>query len=224
MPETRTANYPLTQPVIGGSQDTWGNRLNEDLVILDRLLANRVVKSATNEDVAAAAHQVMTLHLDLPAQSGVAAGTGDVLLNSAATARWVELRVLALMNQFIPHGIIAIWYGQFTDVPAGWVVCNGLNGSPDLRDRIVLAAGQTGTYEHEPHDAWGTTGYGLGDHTHAATAVVDSGPAENPDFYSDFGGIPLYKVANPGGTGGSTQGHLPYYAVVYIMKYGAWAA
>jgi hypothetical protein len=224
MPETRTANYPLTQPEVGGSQDTWGNVLNNDLVILDRLLANRVVKSATNEDVSAAAHQTMTLHLNLPTQAAVAAGVGDVQLTSAATARWVELRVAQLMNQFIPHGLIAIWYGSFADVPAGWVICNGLNGSPDLRDRIVLAAGQTGTFEHEPHDAWGTTGYGLGDHTHAATSTEHTSEPDDPTFFSDYGGIPYYKVANPGGTGGSTQGHLPYYAVVYIMKYGAWAA
>jgi hypothetical protein len=227
MPETRTANYPLTQPEVGASQDTWGNRLNEDLVILDRLLFNRIVKNATNEDIAAAAHQVMTLHLDLPAQvDGQAAGTagGEIRYLSAATARWVETRAVALMNQFIPHGMIIMWHGNFTDVPAGWVICNGLNGTPDLRDRVVLAAGQTGTYDHEPNYAYGATGHGLGTHKHQQTAWIAAGPAGNPEFANDYDGNAFYRVNNPHGVGDQSQGHIPYYCLVYIMKYGNWVA
>ena len=225
MPETRTANYPLTQPQVGGSQDTWGTTLNADLTIIDRMMLNRVVKNATNEDVAAALHQVMTLHLNLAAQVDAQATTagGDVQNTSAATARWVETRAMSLLNQFIPNGIILMWRGNFTDVPAGWVICNGLNGTPDLRDRVVLAAGQTGTYAHEPGYAMGATGHGLGTHKHAGTAWVAAGPSGNPEFLNDFDGNPEFRVNNPHGVGDQVQGHIPYYALVYIMKYGNWA-
>lgn len=41
----------------------------------------------------------------------------------------------------IPSGVIGIWKGDVYSVPSGWVVCNGQNGTPDLRDRFVIGAG-----------------------------------------------------------------------------------
>jgi microcystin-dependent protein len=55
-----------------------------------------------------------------------------------------------ILNSAIPPGLIAIWNGEVGTVPAGWVVCNGSNGTPDLRDRFVIGAG--GSYPR------GTTG------------------------------------------------------------------
>ena len=41
----------------------------------------------------------------------------------------------------VPKGGIIIWSGSVNDIPAGWVLCDGSNGTPDLRDRFVLGAG-----------------------------------------------------------------------------------
>jgi len=38
------------------------------------------------------------------------------------------------------HGIICLWYGQAADVPDGWVICDGENGTPDLRSRFILGS------------------------------------------------------------------------------------
>lgn len=38
-------------------------------------------------------------------------------------------------------GIIVLWGGAIVDIPAGWALCDGLNGRPDLRDRFVIGAG-----------------------------------------------------------------------------------
>lgn len=43
----------------------------------------------------------------------------------------------------IPTGLIAMWSGAINAVPAGWALCNGSNGTPDLRDRFVVGAGST---------------------------------------------------------------------------------
>jgi microcystin-dependent protein len=43
----------------------------------------------------------------------------------------------------IPSGLIAVWSGSVASIPAGWVLCNGSNGTPDLRDRFVVGAGTT---------------------------------------------------------------------------------
>lgn len=51
---------------------------------------------------------------------------------------WVDL----YYGQF-PLGSIAIWSGSTGSIPTGWQLCNGTNGTPDLRDRFVVGAGTT---------------------------------------------------------------------------------
>ena len=41
----------------------------------------------------------------------------------------------------IPIGGIILWSGATNDIPTGWALCDGQNGTPDLRDRFVLGAG-----------------------------------------------------------------------------------
>lgn len=41
----------------------------------------------------------------------------------------------------IPRGIIVMWTGSAEAPPSGWAICNGQNGTPDLRDRFVVGAG-----------------------------------------------------------------------------------
>ncbi|MFN0191868.1 MAG: hypothetical protein ACKVP5_07800 [Aestuariivirga sp.] len=45
----------------------------------------------------------------------------------------------------VPRGAILMWSGSFDNIPLGWGLCNGALGTPDLRDRFIVAAG--GTYE-----------------------------------------------------------------------------
>jgi hypothetical protein len=40
----------------------------------------------------------------------------------------------------LPRGSIIAWYS--IEVPNGWALCNGLNGTPDLSGRFILGAGQ----------------------------------------------------------------------------------
>jgi microcystin-dependent protein len=39
-------------------------------------------------------------------------------------------------NDLIPRGIITMWSGDTP--PAGWILCDGQNGTPDLRGRFIL--------------------------------------------------------------------------------------
>ena len=41
----------------------------------------------------------------------------------------------------VPIGAILLWYGATNAIPDGWALCNGQNGTPDLRDRFVVGAG-----------------------------------------------------------------------------------
>lgn len=40
-------------------------------------------------------------------------------------------------------GIIVLWGGAIVDIPAGWALCNGAGGTPDLRDKFIIGAGNT---------------------------------------------------------------------------------
>lgn len=41
----------------------------------------------------------------------------------------------------VPKGGIIMWSGTVASIPAGWALCNGLNTTPDLRDRFIVGAG-----------------------------------------------------------------------------------
>ena len=74
----------------------------------------------------------------------------------------------AALNAPIPAGLIALWSGSIAAVPSGWALCNGSNGTPDLRDRFIVGAGTT--------YAVGATGGSLtssaaGGHTHTESSA-----------------------------------------------------
>lgn len=54
---------------------------------------------------------------------------------STATKNYVDART--------PRGIIVMWSGATNAIPTGWALCNGQDGTPDLRDRFVIGAGST---------------------------------------------------------------------------------
>jgi len=41
----------------------------------------------------------------------------------------------------VSQGIIVMWSGACDRVPEGWILCDGHNGTPDLRDRFIVGAG-----------------------------------------------------------------------------------
>ncbi len=43
--------------------------------------------------------------------------------------------------QGIPSGVIMIWSGALNAIPTGFVLCNGLNSTPNLIDKFVVGAG-----------------------------------------------------------------------------------
>jgi microcystin-dependent protein len=38
----------------------------------------------------------------------------------------------------VPCGTVVMWYGNVNAIPAGWVLCDGTNSTPDLRGRFVV--------------------------------------------------------------------------------------
>lgn len=44
-------------------------------------------------------------------------------------------------NTLMPRGMIMVWSGPVSTIPAGWALCNGQNGTPNLQDRFISGAG-----------------------------------------------------------------------------------
>ena len=76
----------------------------------------------------------------------------------------IEGRVMTL-EIGIAMGIIVIWSGLVTSIPISWQLCDGTNGTPDLRNRFVVSAGSaysvnsTGGSLNHIHTAEGSTGF-----------------------------------------------------------------
>ena len=151
--------------------------------------------------------------------------------------------VLAWANG-IPTGAILLWSGASSLIPGGWRLCDGTNGTPDLRDRFVVGAGNS--YAVGAQD--GSKDAVVVSHTHTKT-VGDSGThTHNVIFRSSGSGsgglngaqvdtstanVPVNQygsVAEAGGNhthlltidsagvSGTNKNLPPYYALCYIMK------
>lgn len=89
-----------------------------------------------------------------------------------------------------PVGTIVIWSGTSDNIPVGWQLCDGTNGTPDLRDKFVLGAGTA----HLVGDSGGSeevtlTPGQLPTHKHA---IATSGYAEKPDSWGTVWSVNSY--------------------------------
>lgn len=75
----------------------------------------------------------------------------------------------------VPVGVIVMWSGALADVPEGWALCDGTNGTPDLRDRFILGA----NVGENPGAIGGS---------HNTTLVVANLPPHNHSLTIDSGG------------------------------------
>ena len=117
---------------------------------------------------------------------------------------------MVLLPLSTPAGIILNWSGAIVDIPAGWALCDGNNGTPDLRDTFIIPAGST----YVPGDSGGNAqhshSYSDGGHSH--NAIGPTGIAI---------GSPVATVTNVKQDIGTTDNasSLPkYYSLAFIMK------
>lgn len=101
--------------------------------------------------------------------------------------------LLHLAASIVPQGVIVMWSGTLASIPAGWALCDGNNGTPDLRDRFILgvaageAPGATGgshtkklTEGELPGHTHTFTSGSAGSHTHTGkTGIQSSGHTHN---------------------------------------------
>ena len=166
-----------------------------------------------------------------PLAPTAASGTNTTQIASTAF-------VAAAVAAAIPSGGIIIWSGSASAIPTGWVLCNGSNSTPDLRDKFVVGAGSS--------YAVGATGGSANaivvSHTHTATSTVTdpghshtyavhgevtgggqtmrSNGTSNVDDTTNSAttGITVATTNSTAGSSGTNANLPPYYALCYIMK------
>jgi hypothetical protein len=100
-----------------------------------------------------------------------AGANGQVLLSAGGvnTPTWGSAFVA---------GMIMMWSGTIATIPTGWLLCNGSNSTPDLRNRFVIGAFQdTSSVAYTTVTGADTQTGGTKDaivvsHTHTATSTV----------------------------------------------------
>lgn len=72
---------------------------------------------------------------------GIGTSLPQEKLHVNGTVSSTNLTVGDITYAYVPRGLISMWSGSIAAIPLGWAICNGLNGTPDLRDRFVIGAG-----------------------------------------------------------------------------------
>jgi hypothetical protein len=171
---------------------------------------------------------------------GTAGASGQVLLSAGGsnTPTWG--------NTFVA-GMIMLWSGSSATIPSGWLLCDGSNSTPDLRNRFVVGAtstyavGATGgsanaiVVSHNHTATVATTSltgtitnqYTAGD-THGTTTGVfsqtnitvdgDGGESRAGRNISFDGSHTHTATISTEGSSGTNANLPPYYALCYIMK------
>jgi hypothetical protein len=215
------ANTPIVQPVITGGSHTLAGTLT----------------ATGNVSLLSASGATYT--------ANIGGSTGNLIVQSANTNVSGNLSVggsltVATGGGIIPVGGIIMWSGSIASIPSGWQLCNGTNGTPDLRNQFVVGAGST----YPVANTGGTADAIVVSHTHTAT-VTDPGHSHAPasgNFVNTSGtdwrgvrndfdtyrlsqstatasAVTSISVTNAtAGTSGTNQNLPPYYALAYIMK------
>lgn len=131
----------------------------------------------------------------------------------------------------VPVGGIILWSGSTGSIPATWQLCDGTNGTPDLRDRFVVGAGNSYSVGGTGGNTSVTlTASNIPPHKHSLTNVA-------PNQQYDNGVAGVNRKAEINGTVGKTDSTIydasdnlindppasidirpPYYALAYIMR------
>jgi hypothetical protein len=115
--------------------------------------------------------------LNSPALTGTpTAPTASAATNTTqvATTAFVQTALSAAFTS----GMIMMWSGTIATIPSGWVLCNGSNSTPDLRNKFVIGAhSDTAGVAYSTVTGSNTTSGGTKDainvsHTHTATSSV----------------------------------------------------
>ncbi len=128
----------------------------------------------------------------------------------------------------VPVGCIMMWSGTINAIPNDYALCNGENGTPDLRDKFIVGAGSrysVGDTGGEDSHLLTASESGVASHSHEYQYPIFDGTG----FSAQHGSGEIVQTgtqAQYSNTGSheapaqkAHENRPPYYALAYIMKY-----
>ncbi len=235
-----SGNAVVTGSLSVASANISGN-LSAGSLTVGGATANKIVTTigSTSEDTTAlptqGAVRALITSKTTPV-SDLASASGSALPSCDAVKTYV--------NQAVPIGVILMWSGS--SIPTGWALCDGNNGTPDLRDRFVVGksdskpvhtkggtATVTLTVANLPSHTHSVTLQNSGEHFHKFTAyhadLKHAGDATESTMDDDGDGTFTVETTSAGshshtasaantGEGTAHDNMPPYYALAYIMR------
>ena len=194
----------ITYPIVGGKKT--------DLRELFNGFDERIKANATN--IATNKTNISTNTANIAANTAEIKNINEKITN-------IKTNITALQDA-MPVGSIVMFNGKAEEIPSGWAICNGENGTPNLIDRFILAssyAGGTGgnsqitlsvsqlpPHRHRLKKCW----YGKSDNADDRQVVRwDDSVSTNDQILTEETGFGLPINIMP-----------PYYRLIYIMKVG----
>ena len=171
------------------------------------------------------------------ASHAIAALPAPAADNDAARKKYVDDAIAGVTG--VPSGVIAMWSGLLANIPAGWKLCDGTAGTPNLSSRFIIgaAAGQnpggtggSNTHNHTAHPALSHSGTAVASHSNYYTGwnslktMTPMGVEADAAALSHRHTIPTmtHTVTQP--SQHAAQSHAAadnvpvYYALAFIMK------
>jgi len=142
-------------------------------------------------------------------------GDGNVLVNNGSVTATSFSGSGANLTGIFVTGMILLWSGAASAIPSGWVLCDGNNSTPDLRNRFVVGANTSTGDTTYPGLSVGATGG-------AATDTVNISDSASVVFGANGTGT-ASKAGSSSATVSISDSDTvntlpPYYALCYIMK------
>ena len=153
------------------------------------------------------------------------------------------LQTAPVVTPSLPTGAIILWSGSIGAIPSGYVICDGTNSTPDLRDRFIVGAGNsyavaatggsadaivvshthtaTSTPTDPGHWHYQPNSGGAGGTITASSGLASTGNGSYSGYYGTAvatTGITVATTNTSTGVSGTNANLPPYYALAYIMK------
>lgn len=215
----------ITYPIVGGKKTDLRELFNG----FDERIKTNATNIATNKtnistnatNIAANTNEITKLKSRVTVnETNITANTAEIKnINEKITN--IKTNITALQDA-MPVGSIIMYNGKAEEIPSGWAICDGTNGTPNLIDRFILASTYCGgmggksqvtlsvsqlpPHRHKVAKCW----YDKSDNANDRQVVRwDESYDTNSQVWTGETGLGLPIDIMP-----------PYYRLIYIMKVG----
>ena len=168
-----------------------------------------------------ATHSILTINTDVPPEWTKLVISHLPGASLEANNTTVIAPIFAPGQAGLQKGIIVAWSGPIASIPKGWALCDGTNGTPDLRDRFVVGASQDNFGVAMTNVTASLTQSGNGqipETTFIVPSSTNNGGGGHAGFLWNYNGFSYFHNDLTYTLGSGAVNIAVYYALAFIMK------